>query len=151
MPRKKKEQTGKEKAEKLGMIVVTGKRKTAVAKAKITPGTGKITLNNKAIQNFNNFHKLSIAEPIEIAKPVLGEELSNLDIAVSIHGGGVESQIEAARLAIARALVNLTKNPELRNAFLRYDRTMLVADTRRKEQRKPNDSKARAKRQKSYR
>jgi len=149
MSRKKKEQTGK--GEKIKKIVVTGKRKTAVAKATIAPGTGKITLNNKTIQNFNNFHKLTISEPLEIAKPFLGEELNKIDIVVSILGGGAESQIEAARLAIARALLNFTKNSELRNAFLKYDRALLVADTRRKEQRKPNDSKARAKRQKSYR
>ena len=59
--------------------------------------------------------------------------------------------IEASRLAIARALVEATKSKELKKAFIDYDRNMLVADTRRKEPYKPGDSKARSKRQKSYR
>ena len=65
--------------------------------------------------------------------------------------GGRESQIEATRLAIARAITAFTKSPELKNAYNNYDWALLVADVRRKEQRKPGDSKARAKRQKSYR
>jgi ribosomal protein S9 len=70
---------------------------------------------------------------------------------VNVHGGGQESQVEASRLAIARALVVYFKSQALRKAFLSYDRALVVADTRRKEQRKPNDSRARASRQKSYR
>ncbi|HUS49750.1 MAG TPA: 30S ribosomal protein S9, partial [Candidatus Paceibacterota bacterium] len=73
------------------------------------------------------------------------------NINVKIKGGGQESQIEAARLAIAKALVNFTKSPELKKAFLDYDRNLLVADIRRKEAYKPGDSKARRNRQKSYR
>jgi small subunit ribosomal protein S9 len=146
MARQKKQQEKIMKA-----IIATGKRKTAIAKAKITSGTGLVTLNKKPIQNFNNFHKLILYEPFEIAKPILGEKLSQVDIIINVSGSGVESQIEAARLAIARALLAFTKNAELRSALLKYDRSLLVADIRRKEQRKPNDSKARARRQKSYR
>jgi small subunit ribosomal protein S9 len=61
------------------------------------------------------------------------------------------SQAEAARLVIAKSLVEFTKDEKLRRKYLDYDRQMLVADVRRKETCKPNDSKARAKRQKSYR
>ena len=148
MARKKKEQIKHEKKEK---AVFTGKRKKAVAKARIVGGTGKITINNKPLNNFNTFQKLTLSEPVEVAKPILGEKINEIDIKVKVSGGGSESQIEAARLSIARALLNYSKNPELRNLFLKYDRALLVVDTRRKEQRKPNDSKARAKRQKSYR
>ena len=151
MPRKKKlTKTKKQKTKKKEKVIITGKRKRAIAKAKIIPGTGKITINKKPLQNFPKFHKLTLLEPLEIAKPILGEPL-NFDINVKVKGSGVESQIDAARLAIARALLAFSKNPDLRIAFLRYDRFLLVADTRRKEQRKPNDSKARARRQKSYR
>ena len=59
------------------------------------------------------------------------------------------SQAEASRLAIARALSQL--QPSLKKVFLSYDRHLLVPDVRFKETYKPNDSKARAKRQKSYR
>jgi len=130
-------------------IVVAGKRKTAIAKATITEGTGKITINNKPLENFSNFHRLILSEPLEIAKNVLGN--LNVDITVFVKGSGVESQIEASRLSITRALISFFKSSELKNAFIRYDRSLLIADTRRKEQRKPNDSKARAARQKSYR
>ena len=90
-----------------------------------------------------------IQEPIEITKKTLGE--FNFDIDINVKGGGQSSQIEASRLAIARALVEFTKSAELKKAFLDYDRNLLVADIRRKEAYKPGDSKARKKRQKSYR
>ncbi len=90
-----------------------------------------------------------IQEPIEIAKEVLGN--FNFDIKVEVKGGGQKSQIEAARLAIARGLIKFTKSGELKKKFHAYDKNILVADTRRKETYKPGDSKARRKRQKSYR
>ena len=74
-----------------------------------------------------------------------------VDINVRVSGGGYSSQADAIRLGIARALVESTKSSALKETFLKYDRHLLVADTRRKEMCKPNDSKARAKRQKSYR
>jgi len=132
-------------------IVVSGTRKESVARALIKEGSGIIRINKKPIELFNRFQQLALKEPLVIAEDILKEKLKQIDIYVNIRGGGVESQIDAARLAIARALVAFTKSAELKNAFLRYDRMLLVADTRRKEQRKPCDSKARAARQKSYR
>jgi len=136
----------KQKSDK---IMVAGKRKTAVAKALIEQGTGEVRINKKPYQHLSYFRKLMIQEPIEIAKQILGNFDFNINI--SIKGGGQESQIEAARLAIAKSLVKFTKSAELRKAFLAYDRNMLIADTRRKEAYKPGDSKARRLRQKSYR
>ncbi len=133
------------------IIVVSGTRKTSKACATIQEGTGRILINKRPIETFSNFHRLALIEPLVIAEDILKEKLKQQDVSVTIRGGGVESQIEAARLALARALVAFNKSSELRNAFLKYDRMLLVADTRRKEQRKPNDSKARAARQKSYR
>ena len=133
------------------IVVVSGTRKSSVASASIQEGTGRVLINKKPIEVFSTFQRLALSEPIVIAEEVLKEKLKQLDIEVNVRGGGVESQTEAARLAIARALVAFNKSSELRNAFLKYDRMLLVADTRRKEQRKPNDSKARAARQKSYR
>jgi len=133
------------------IIVASGTRKSSKACATIQEGSGKILINQKPIEVFSNFQRLSLSEPLIIAEDVLKERIKQLDISVTIRGGGVESQVEAARLAIARAILAFNKSAELRNAFLKYDRMLLVADTRRKEQRKPNDSKARAARQKSYR
>lgn len=131
------------------LISTAGKRKTSVAKIRITEGTGKVHYNNGIIDNMKVFHKLSLLEPMRIYENTIGK--MNYDIYLKITGGGKEGQVQAARLAIAKALVALSKSSELKEAYLKYDRHMLVADVRRKEQRKPGDSKARAKRQKSYR
>ena len=64
-----------------------------------------------------------------------------------IGGGWLKSQAEAARLAIAKALVEYSKKDSLKNAFLEYDRNLLVADIRRTEQQKPVRSSARSSKQ----
>ncbi len=134
-------------AEKL--LIVSGKRKTAIAKVTVRPGTGKIFYNHILYTDLPLFHKLALAEPIRIYERELGN-LKN-DFYVKTLSGGKEAQIQATRLAIAKALVKITESDVLRKAYLAYDRNLLVADSRRKETRKPGDSKARAKRQKSYR
>ena len=130
-------------------IVVSGKRKASIARATITEGTGKVTINNKPYELQPMFRKLMIDEPLRIAKNILGDIKFN--ISIKLNGGGQESGIEAARLAVARALVKATHSNDLKKAFSAYDKNLLVADTRRKEDRKPGDSKARASMQKSYR
>ena len=131
------------------MLVVSGKRKTAIAKVKIREGKGNVLYNSFPYEKLEMFHKLSLAEPIKIAERQLGN--FDFDVDVKTTGGGKESQVQAARLGIAKALVKFTKNKELREAFVKYDRHLLVADTRRKETCKPGDSKARAMRQSSKR
>ncbi len=130
-------------------IVVCGKRKTAIAKATIEAGDGKIIYNEKDISLLGNLERLQLEEPLFLTREVLGD--LKFDIRVLVRGGGQSSQIDAARLAIARAILEFTKNKEIKIAFLAYDRNLLVADTRRKEAYKPGTSKARAKRQTSYR
>ena len=130
-------------------MITSGKRKTAIAKASIKSGTGIITINRKSIAAFTMLQQLELNEPLILAKEVLGE--LNFDVSINVRRGGMASQIEAARLAMARAIVEFTGNDKVKQAFVNYDRNMLVADTRRKEAYKPGDSKARAKRQTSYR
>ena len=130
-------------------ITVSGKRKTSIAKATIKKGSGKILINKKPYENLDFFKVLTIKEPVEIAKNVLGD--FNFDISCTVKGGGSESQIQAVKLAIGRAIVKITESEELKQAYTKYDKSLLVADTRRKEAYKPGDSKARRKRQKSYR
>ena len=134
---------------KTNAIVISGKRKTAIARATIKSGTGKIMINKQPYEGLDFFRKLMIEEPLTMAKKEMGK--ISFDIDVSVKGGGKESQIEAARLVIAKALVSATKSEKLKRTFLMYDRNLLVADVRRKEACKPGDSKARKKRQKSYR
>jgi small subunit ribosomal protein S9 len=131
------------------IIITSGKRKTSIAKAIIKEGKGIITINKFPYENLNFFDKLKIEEPLRIAKNVLGH--NNFDIEVRVKGGGDKGRIEASRVAIARAIIAFTKNKDLERAFLDYDRNLLVADVRRKEAYKPGDSKARKKRQTSYR
>ncbi|MBI2137809.1 30S ribosomal protein S9 [Candidatus Woesearchaeota archaeon] len=127
----------------------SGKRKSAIARAAIKAGSGIIKINGRLIE----FHepmlsRLRLQEPLMLA----GEQANSVDINVKIKGGGTMSQTEAARLAIAKALVGFAKDKKLEKSFLEYDRHLLVADVRRREVRKPNThGKARAKRQKSYR
>lgn len=132
-------------------IVVAGKRKRAVAKARVREGDGSITINSKPITLLPRMRALLLQEPLHIAEKVIPGILSKVNITITATGGGIEAQTEASRLAIARALVAYTKKKELRDAFAAYDRHLLTADVRRKETRKPGDSRARAKRQKSYR
>ena len=133
----------------MNKIITSGKRKTAVARAIITEGSGKIKINKKPHHTLNMLDKLKIEEPLRIAENILGK--INFDVSINVRGGGEKSQIEASRLALARAIIGLTKNKTLEKAFLDYDRTLLVADVRRKEAYKPGDSKARRKRQSSKR
>lgn len=133
----------------MNQLVVTGKRKTAIAKATITEGNGIVTFNKKPLSFLSYLQQLEISEPLVITQEILKKIPFN--IALNVKGGGTASQVEASRLAIAKAIIAYTKDEDLRRAFLVYDRNMLVADTRRKETRKPGDSKARAMRQTSFR
>ena len=90
---------------------------------------------------------MRIEEPLMIASEVADK----VNIDINVRGGGFQSQTEAARLAIAKGLVAYTKSKQLRQDFLNYDRHLIVADSRRGESSKPNDSKPRKARTKSYR
>jgi len=128
------------------IIHTSGKRKRAIARATLKPGKGKVRINNQMLDVFGtNLAKMKIEEPL-----ILAGDVSGVDIDVSVAGGGIVSQAEAARLAIARALVKNDK--KLEKIFLSYDRHLIVADIRRKEPSKPNcHGQARSKKQKSYR
>lgn len=131
-------------------IIISGKRKTAVAKLKLVAGKGNILFNLLPISEMSLFHRLALLEPIRVYQAEMGEALEN-DFIISVTGGGREGQIQAARLAIAKALIHITGSETLRRAFIKYDRNMIVQDPRRKETRKPGDSRARARMQTSYR
>jgi len=131
------------------IIITSGKRKRAIARATLKQGKGKIRINNTLIDIYQpKLYRLKLREPLILA----GDIINGIDIDVNVSGGGIASQAEASRLAIARALVEYTKSERLKEKFLKYDRQLLVADVRRKESSKPNrHGKARAKKQKSYR
>ncbi len=131
------------------IIHISGKRKRAIARATLKDGKGIIKINNQLLDYFEpEFSRMKIMEPLILA----GDLTKKIDIDINVAGGGIISQAEAVRLAIARALVEYSKSSSLKDTFLKYDRHLLVADTRRKEAAKPNrHGQARAKKQKSYR
>ncbi|MBI2207947.1 30S ribosomal protein S9 [Candidatus Woesearchaeota archaeon] len=130
-------------------ILTSGKRKKAIARATIKSGNGIIKINNLLLDFYEpELYRLKLREPLIIA----GDVADKVDIRVKVSGGGMSSQADASRLAIAKSLSEYSKNNKLREQFLEYDRNLLVADIRHKEPAKPNrHGQARSKRQKSYR
>jgi small subunit ribosomal protein S9 len=126
----------------------SGKRKTAVARATIKKGNGKVRINKIPLEIFTpELARLKIMEPLKI----LGDRTTGVDIDINVKGGGVMGRADASRTAVAKALVDFFGDEELKKTFLQYDRTLLVSDTRRKLPKKPMGRGARKKRQKSYR
>jgi len=135
-------------SERRKILLVTGKRKTAVARAVFRPGRGNVTVNDYPVGNMpSEIARARISEPLILA----GERLNTIDVRVKVRGGGTMGQAEAARMAIARGLVEYSRSAELRRVFTSFDRTMLAGDARRKETKKFGGPGARARKQKSYR
>ena len=129
-------------------VNTSGKRKTAIARAVVKEGTGKVTVNKTPIEIYSpELARLKIKEPLELVP----EKASKVDIAVTVDGGGVMGQAAAVRTAVARGLVDFYKDDELEALFRAYDRTLIINDDRRKLPKKPLGHGARAKKQKSYR
>ena len=74
-------------------MIESGKRKTSIARATITEGTGKVTINKKNYENLQDFDRLKIKEPIAIAEQILGK--INFDVSIVVRGGGEKSQIDS--------------------------------------------------------
>jgi len=131
------------------VLVVSGKRKTAVARAVVRPGGGRVRINMIPVEIFEpEIAREKIMEPLLQA----GEDVwKQMDMDVKTSGGGYMGQAEAARMAVANALLKWTKSSHLRTVFTEYDRTMIAGDSRRKEPKKFGGPGARAKEQKSYR
>jgi len=135
-------------SEKKKVMIISGKRKTAVAKAVLKSGAGKITFNNYPINLVNpETARMKLMEPLIVA----GEKAKSIDIKIKAQGGGVVSQAEAARIAIARGLIRWTKSAQLKRALRNQDRAMLAGDPRRAESKKFGGPGARRRKQKSYR
>ena len=114
----------------------TGRRKAAIARVRIRPGTGTITINKRSLEDYfpNDTHRMVITEPLRITS---AEE--NYDIDATMDGGGTTGQAGALRLGIARALCEV--DPELRPALKRAG--FLTRDAREKESKKYGLKKAR--------
>ena len=131
------------------VLVVSGKRKTAVARAVVKSGMGRVRVNMTPVEIYEpEIAREKIMEPLLEA----GADVWNqLDMDIRTQGGGYMGQAEAARMAVANAMLKWTKSSHLRTVFAEYDRTMIVGDSRSKESKKFGGPGARAKGQKSYR
>ena len=144
-------------AKKKGPKIVntSGKRKTAVARATLKPGKGRVSVNGGPIHIMEpELARRKALEPIKIAEAM--NRLERVDISVDVRGGGQMGQVYAIRTAIARGLVKYNDgaegdDEELRDEFIRFERKMLVNDPRRKEPKHQMGRGARKKWQKSYR
>lgn len=117
-------------------FVATGRRKTAIARLRMTPGTGKIEINGRPFEEYFKTVALQnvILKPFEVASAV-----NTYDLRVNAHGGGVNGQAGAVRLAVSRALIEA--NPELRTS-LKVE-GLLTRDPRMKERKKAGQPGAR--------
>ena len=131
------------------IVIATGKRKTSIARAVVKPGKGRVWVNGVPIELWPiEMARWKMMEPLLLAgKEVTGK----VDIKVTVRGGGVMSQADAVRMAIARGLVAFTGSLELREMFEEYDRSMIAGDPRQTEPEKPMRRSARRRWQKSYR
>ena len=130
----------KSKAVKKTAVNMSGKRKTAIARATVRKGNGRIRINSKPIYIMEpELARRKALEPVQIAEAM--DRLADADVSVNVQGGGQMADRSGASAAAS----------ELRDEYLRFDRSLLVNDPRRKEPKHQMGRGARKKWQKSYR
>ncbi len=131
------------------VIVSSGKRKTAIARATIKQGKGRIRVNGVPLEVMpNELSRIKISEVFIIA----GEEVrESIDIRVNVRGGGYMGQAEAIRTAIARGLIEYFDDMTMKEKFTVYDKTIVSGDPRRTEPKHFGGRSSRSRFQKSYR
>jgi small subunit ribosomal protein S9 len=114
----------------------TGRRKTAVARVRLYPGTGNFSINDKALEEYfpREADRLQVHEPLRAT-----DTLQQFNVVVRVEGGGISGQAGAVRHGIARAL--LVANPDLRGVLRKQG--FLTRDPRAKERKKPGLKRAR--------
>jgi len=123
-----------------------GKRKTAVARVTVRPGSGRILINNLPLEHFGNeFMRAKVLAPLYLDEKFWRSH----DFDVKVNGGGVMAIADAVSFALARAIAE--NNPETGEKIKEYNRVLLAGDPRRTEPKKPNRRSARRFKQKSYR
>jgi len=112
------------------VVVVKGKRKSAVARGVVMPGEGRIKINSTPFELWGTeIMRMRVIEPLILA----GDLAKKVNFEIKVKGGGITGQSDAVRMVIARGLVEFFKSEELKQKFLQYDRNLLVVDYRRNE------------------
>lgn len=144
----KKPRKAKKKKKAIKAVVARGKRKESIARATVREGKGMVRFNRVNVSALNNSYVRDIiTEPLHY----IGAEATGIDISVNVNGGGAMGQAQAARVAIANALIAYFADKKLRDMLISIDRSLVIEDTRRVEPKKYRGPKARARYQKSYR
>ncbi|MCG3225305.1 MAG: 30S ribosomal protein S9 [Candidatus Heimdallarchaeota archaeon] len=131
------------------VIVSSGKRKTAIARATIKEGKGRIRINGVPLEILSN--ELSRVKINEVFILAGADRRKALDIKVKVRGGGFMGQAEAIRTAIARGLIEYFEDTSLKEKFVMYDKTIVSGDPRRTEPKHFGGRSSRSRFQKSYR
>jgi len=126
-----------------------GKRKTSIARATLKPGNGVVRINGFPIERIEP--ELARMKLKEIFLIIKDPKLAEVNIRVRVKGGGIISQVDAARIAITKAINKYLGKKRLTKSIIKYDRSLLSGDSRRTEPKKWGGRKARKRRQKSYR
>ena len=120
------------------VIYTLGRRKTSVARVYLTKGKGKVTVNKR---DYTEFFPVSVLQS-KIHQPFeLTDTVGQFDVKVNVSGGGINGQVEAIRLGISRALVELNEE----NKTLLKEEGLMTRDPRMVERKKPGQPKARKK------
>jgi len=129
-------------------LIVTGSVKSAVARAVVKQGSGRVTINGCPAENwlYDPYRMLALT-PLKL----LPEHFKDVDVEVKVEGGGHSSQARAVMQALARGITQWTRSSSVRNIFRVFDRHLLSGDPRRKEPKKFGGPGARRRFQKSYR
>ena len=124
------------KKKKDGIIFTVGKRKRAIARSRLKPGTGSVKINSIPLDLVQpEIVRLKIMEPLLL----VGDAWKKFDIKVNVYGGGIMGQADAVRQSIAKGLAEIL-GENTKKIFLEYDRHLLVYDPRRTETHKPPHS-----------
>jgi len=117
-------------------IQTTGRRKRAVARVRLVPGDGTMTVNGRTLEDYfpSAVHRQQLTEPFRVT-----ETEGSFDVSVTMHGGGPTGQAGAMRLGIARGLLEV--DPEYRDSLKKAG--FLTRDPRKKESKKYGLKKAR--------
>ena len=112
------------------VLNTSGKRKTAIARATLREGKGRVRINSVPLEVYSNeIIRMKISEAIALAPGAI----DNIDVDIEVSGGGVMGQAEAARTALGRGILGWTNDPKIKETYRTDDRTLLVNDSRQKE------------------
>ena len=131
------------------VIQSSGKRKSAIARGVVKSGKGQIRINHVPLDLYQpEIARFRIQEVLEVATH---DKLQKVDIIIKVKGGGISSQTDAVRICLAKAIQKYVGTKTIDRTIREYDSSLLSGDSRRVEPKKFGGTKARARRQKSFR